>query len=156
MTNHNKRILWPDMIKGICMLLVIHSHIVVPHGILYSFYAPVFLAAFFFVSGYFLKERNLSVYVVHEIRTVIVPFLFLGLIDALCYSYLWEVPFLTILRDILLQNGGRYTALWFIGCLIVAKFIQHTAIKITAPWVGGGGKNKNIDFIGFMSLRLRS
>ena len=49
MTNHIKRILWPDMIKGICMLLVIHSHIVVPHGIVYSFYAPVFLSAFFFL-----------------------------------------------------------------------------------------------------------
>lgn len=125
----NKRQKWPDITKGICMLMVMHSHIYT-HSHLYEFYAPVFLTSFFFVTGYFLKDRSVCEYIIHEIRTIIIPFVFLAFLDAVSYQYFWKASFIDIFKDILLQDKGIYAALWFLRCLIVTKLLVFVLLKI--------------------------
>lgn len=53
-----KRIEWVDIVKYICIIMVMLSHLETRTEIWKVFYSPFFLSAFFFSAGYVYKQRG--------------------------------------------------------------------------------------------------
>ena len=70
-----ERLLWIDMLRGICMIAILLFHTEVYYAgdavIPYSFYVDNALTIFFFVSGYLFMQRDTEVspkFVKHKAR----------------------------------------------------------------------------------------
>ena len=60
----NSRIDWVDIVKYVCIMMVMVSHLESRTDILKTFYTPFFLTAFFFVSGYVYREpANFKIFI---------------------------------------------------------------------------------------------
>lgn len=84
-----------DIIKGVCILLMVVGHCDLPivlHKIIYSFHMPIF----FIVAGYFAREQSLKRNVLSGIRRLIIPYL---MVYAICYIFTF------FLRDIVSNNN---------------------------------------------------
>lgn len=53
-----KRIEWVDIVKYVCIIMVMLSHLETRTEIWSAFYTPFFLSAFFFAAGYVYKPNN--------------------------------------------------------------------------------------------------
>lgn len=53
-----QRIDYVDTVKYICIMFVILSHLAANTNLMWAFYSPFFLSAFFFVSGYVYKQKG--------------------------------------------------------------------------------------------------
>ena len=53
-----KRIEWVDIVKYVCIIMVMLSHLETRTEIWSVFYSPFFLSAFFFTAGYVYKQRG--------------------------------------------------------------------------------------------------
>ena len=51
------RLNWIDVSRGIAMLMVIYSHLFYCSNIVMNYLSPIFLTAFFFISGYLQKDN---------------------------------------------------------------------------------------------------
>lgn len=54
----NKRIEWVDIVKYVCIIMVMLSHLETRTDIWSTFYTPFFLTAFFFTAGYVYKPKG--------------------------------------------------------------------------------------------------
>lgn len=126
---------WPDWLRGVCMFMVILSHISLTKLTHYSwFYSPVFLVVFFFVSGYFYKQYdNLGESLLHVWRKIVVPWFLLGLI-VIIFSYTF---FKSIKDGIWLEYlYGKFVrlikgdSLWFLNCLAVTQVYYILLMKV--------------------------
>lgn len=118
------RIEWADMVKGICAFLVIlvHTEKAECYALLFR---PFFLFAFFFVSGYFVKEKN------HFFKELLktICILLISLLVKFVYLYVTVHEIMSV--DTIL--GGIYQThkfypvyppiIWFVPCIFVAKQI---------------------------------
>lgn len=122
------RIDWIDVSRGIAFLMVIYSHLPMMDNQVMIFFSPVFLTTFFFISGYLFKSgQKFSVVLEHRLRTLLLPFLILGLLMLLMEQIVTfndKVPFSEGLRGLLLQNGEN-EILWFIAALFVYSVIFY-------------------------------
>lgn len=104
----------PTIAKGLATIFIVLGHIYtnkIAHTILYSFYLQVFM----FVSGYLYKERNIGEFAKKKFKTVIIPYLFFGILEIL-YFYIVEARFrdyIPIKESILGLVTGNYDWLGF-------------------------------------------
>ena len=102
--------------------MVIYSHLEYCNDSIMKYFTPVFLTTFFFVSGYLFKEQcSFSKVLEQRTRTLLLPFLSLGMIMILLSQVLTfneKVPFVDEVKGLLLQNGENQI-LWFIAALYV-------------------------------------
>jgi len=93
-----------------------------------SFLSPVFLTTFFFISGYLFKSgQKFSIVFEHRTRTLLIPFIILGLIMVMMGQILTfndKVPFTDAVAGLFFQNGQNQI-LWFIGALFVYSIIYY-------------------------------
>lgn len=74
---HSERELWPDIMRGVLILLVLFHHSAAWTKLLYT---PFFMTGFFFISGYFHSEsKSFIPFVVAKFKGLVVPALTLGL-----------------------------------------------------------------------------
>lgn len=122
------RIDWIDVSRGIAFLMVIYSHLPMMNNQVMIFFSPVFLTTFFFISGYLFKSgQKFSVVLEHRLRTLLLPFLVLGLLMLLMEQIVTfnEKTSLTEgLKGLLFQNGEN-EILWFIAALFVYSVIFY-------------------------------
>lgn len=121
------RVEWIDIARGIRIILVVIGHLcegVKPlHNIIYSFHMPLF----FFLSGYCFKEqRSWKDFIINKIRTIIIPWVILGLLTYFVYAILngYEEA-LYLFKDIFFSIG----ALWFLPVLAISSVLQHIILK---------------------------
>jgi fucose 4-O-acetylase-like acetyltransferase len=115
--------------KGILMFLVILSHAGVPR-IYTRFYTPIFLTGFFFCSGYTLNlNRKPLEFCKSKIRTLVVPFILLGTINAICAMLYDGDSFQWRIRCLLLNQNNVDDDMWFIACMFCSELIVYLIIK---------------------------
>lgn len=127
---------WPDMMRGMLMLLVVIHHARFSQNVnVQQLYTPFFMCAFFFVSGCFFKGANMPflAYVYKKMRELVIPYLVIGSVCYfVCSGYReslaggadychWE----SYCRDFLFI-GSTY---WFVCCLFVAQLIQYVIVR---------------------------
>ena len=78
----NKRIVWVDVVKYICILMVMLSHLEARTDVWQAFYTPFFLSAFFFVSGYVYKPKDgFKQFLYKKFRQLFFPWLVFSVFD---------------------------------------------------------------------------
>lgn len=101
----------PIIAKGLATIFIVLGHIDTNKIILYSFHLQIFM----FVSGYLYKERNIGEFAKRKFKTVIIPYLFFGILEIL-YFYIVEARFrdyIPIKESILGLVTGNYDWLGF-------------------------------------------
>lgn len=121
-TSVKKRIHWLDVSRGFAFLMVIYSHLEYSNDSVMRYFSPVFLTTFFFVSGYLFKEKcSFSKVFEQRTRTLLLPFLALGMIMILLSQIMTfnaKVSFMDAVKGLLFQNGTNQL-LWFVAALYV-------------------------------------
>lgn len=137
--NRDNRLLWPDYIKGICILLVLVGH----HGdqfpilekYIYLFHMP----AFFFVAGFFSHPKNIQfkTYIKNKFKAYLVPYL--------AYNMIWFIfRFIIVgfikketinwnyLIGVVLQMPETIysNSIWFLTALFVSSVLFYLIVKI--------------------------
>lgn len=129
MTNNLKRLQWIDYLKGFCMIAIIMTHLSWPEWYA-RFLSPFELVGFFFVAGYtFNIKSSFREFCTIKIRTLLIPILVFGLINALL-TYIYPG---TVLKDrligIVCQIPGRWDDLWFVACLFTMSMIFYPIVR---------------------------
>lgn len=132
------RITWIDTAKGLGIFLVVLGHNSIPaaiFGYIFSFHMPLF----FFISGFlFKKDLNFSNFAAKKFKTLILPYLTLGLGVYLYWLVIYQKfsPFdLSLLKplgDLAFASTkleSIFTPLWFLPGLFVAELIFFAVIK---------------------------
>ena len=141
-----KRLHYIDIAKGILMLMVIMVHVPLalkkmgfdypyvnfPTNELMSFYVGFFMQAFFLLSGLTSNfEKPFRVFLMNNVKGLLIPFLFLGISTKYCESLLFHDNFWT-------QKAGDESyfflveTLWFLAAMFIARFIYWTVHHITS------------------------
>ncbi|MGN0475091.1 MAG: acyltransferase family protein [Acutalibacteraceae bacterium] len=119
---------WIDVIRGICSVLVIFSHIPSSPVDIGIFYAPIMIPSFFFVSGYlgknyngniveFLYNRVLKLFIFRFIAIFEINLISVNVVIKTFQNPLYLIKYIAYLS--LKVIIGR--SFWFISCLIVVS-----------------------------------
>ena len=125
-----KRIPWIDVSRGLAFLMVIYSHIPQCDDTVMLYFSPVFLTTFFFVSGYLFKSGNsFSMVLEQRLRTLIIPFVILGvaliaMTGIVSFNEASDIP--GDLKNLFSQTkAGGHATLWFIAALFVYSMLFY-------------------------------
>lgn len=129
-----KRIVWVDVVKYICILMVMLSHLEARTDLWQVFYTPFFLSAFFFVSGYVYKPKDggFKKFLHKKIRQLFVPWLVFSVFNILLsqiLSFNEHSGLLTELMWNFLQIRGKGDGIWFVAALFVSFIPFYFAIN---------------------------
>lgn len=164
----NKRIQWIDVAKGICMISVIAGHMGMRevNNVVFSFH----LTVFFILSGYTLKQEELSYeYLNKKFKTLMTPYfftcLFVTLIDIFNSIIVYKKTAIKDITGILSKDitrsfwasgtntkfgsvdiGSRIGAIWFFPALFFAIIIVQLVLK--------SSENKKIQYCIVLSLAM--
>lgn len=123
--NTKQRIMWLDILKGICMFFIVMSHSRPP--MFYTWiYTPFFLTSFFFVSGFTFNPRENAVsFFKHKAKTILFPYWIFGIINAALAFVVDKDNILDRLLGLLLSINRVNDDLWFIMCLFSMETIFY-------------------------------
>ena len=145
-----KRIEWVDIVKYVCIIMVMLSHLETRTEIWSAFYTPFFLSAFFFAAGYVYKPNNsFGVFLDKKIRQLFMPWLVFSVFDIVLSQIITFNEHDSLLEELkwnFLQIRGQGDQIWFVAALFVAfipfyffiRFYESKPQKIN----GGGYCNK--------------
>lgn len=149
-----QRIVWLDVVKYICIIMVMLSHLEADTDLWYAFYSPFFLSAFFFAAGYVYKPKdNFGGFLYKKFRQLFIPWLVFSLFDILLsqvISFNQHESLWTELKWNFLQIRGLGDEIWFVAALFVAfipfyRFINWYESKHSKP-VGGGTADVQLQY----------
>lgn len=134
--SQKNRIIWIDLCKFIAIFYMVwgHTGFMPPNILIYisSFFMPIF----FFLSGYvfdFNKNSNFNYYLIKKIKTLIIPYLFFGIIACLyCLIFINQQSALTTLIAMFTVssiNFGQSQALWFLPCIFFTELIFYLIVS---------------------------
>lgn len=123
---------WADVMKGILIIAVVYHHVVhLPSVDLKPFYAPYFMAAFFFISGYFHKSQDSVMTVIRKkSKSLLVPLVLIGFPVYILVCWFTGNP--ENIADAFLHTFDVVfikACLWFLKCL----FLGHILLAILMP-----------------------
>lgn len=129
----SKRIVWVDVVKYICILMVMLSHLEARTDVWQAFYTPFFLSAFFFVSGYVYKPKDgFKQFLYKKFRQLFIPWLVFSVFDLLLSQILSFNEHESLLIELtwnFLQIRGHGDGVWFVAALFVAFIPFYFFIK---------------------------
>ena len=130
----NKRIYWLDTLKFICICFVIMSHTYYCNNYIRVLYAPFFLSSFFLISGmFFNNEDDFKTLIFKKARTIIIPWLVIGLISIIARLFLTFNDNLNVLNDLycmFIHIRGYNDFGWFLPCLFMCFIPLYFYTKI--------------------------
>lgn len=142
----SKRIVWVDVVKYICILMVMLSHLEARTDVWSAFYTPFFLSAFFFVSGYVYRPKDsFNRFLYKKFRQLFVPWLVFSVFNILLSQTLSFNEHTGLLPELtwnFLQIRGKGDGIWFVAALFVAFIPFYFFInwyENKAKKIGGGG-----------------
>lgn len=119
-----KRIEWVDVVKYVCIIMVMLSHLETRTEIWSAFYTPFFLTAFFFTAGYVYKPKgNFKSFLNKKIQQLFVPWLVFSVFDialSQVISFNAHEGLMEELKWNFLQIRGQGDQIWFVAALFVA------------------------------------
>ena len=128
-----KRIEWVDVVKFICIIFVMVSHLELKTEILETFYLPFFLMGFFFVSGYVYRHRDsFSIFIAKKAKTILLPWAIFSVFNILLsqvFSFNEHEGLLHELFWNFMQVRGYGDEVWFLPALFVAFIPFYFFIK---------------------------
>lgn len=138
-TIEKKRIEYFDLMKGVCIVLVVISHCYEEIGIrmecesLWSMLEHLRMPLYFFLSGMFFKEYSCFIdFVIRKINKLIIPFLFFSLITVIPKLMSGEIPveLIPIKKHFtwMIKFGGY---LWFLRALFFSNILYYIFHKST-------------------------
>ena len=131
-----ERLIWLDDVRGLCMFFVIISHChTVEVPILRHIYPPVYLCAFFLVSGYLFRGGEFKDSIRKIFKGLIVPYILLSLVSTfVSLTFIRSIRSHTVLPY--LHNEGLKlllgTKFWFIACIIVVQLLYSAIYAVFA------------------------
>lgn len=124
MKKQSKRVFWIDIVKYICIMWVMLSHLESNTDLLETFYRPFFLNGFFFASGYvYYHKDEFNHFFVKKIKGLFVPWLFFSVFNIILsqiISFNEHAPFLEELKWNFLQIRAKGDGIWFVAALFIA------------------------------------
>lgn len=125
-----QRVQWIDTIKGIGMLLVILGHFMNNNiflKTLYIFHIPLF----FIVSGYLFNcDKGIKDFLLSKLRRLVLPYFSLGIPITIAQVIFWQEKFwIDGVIHYIVQR--KYTAMWFLACLIIVNILAFILLKIS-------------------------
>lgn len=124
MIQKKSRIIWVDVVKYICIIMVILSHLEANTDVWNIFYSPFFLSGFFFVAGYvYGPKESFRKTMYKKIRQLFIPWLIFSVFNILLshlISFNQHENLITELKWNFLQIRGKGDELWFIAALFIA------------------------------------
>lgn len=131
--NQMKRIEWLDIVKYICIMFVMLSHLEANTEFLWEFYSPFFLSAFFFCSGYVHKPNSsFKKFLFKKFRQLFVPWLVFSVFNILLSQIISFNEHRSLLSELqwnFLQIRGLGDEIWFVAALFVAFIPFYFFIK---------------------------
>lgn len=126
-----KRILWIDLLRGICMLCVLLFHTEMYYCgnaiIPYCMYVVNALCIFFVLSGYLLFNENNVQHKLHSIfRKLILPYFIFTALIGVFKSLFTDLSFTDCILKIILGQAS-----WFVAALIVAELVFLVLLHIS-------------------------
>ncbi len=141
-----KRIEWVDIVKYVCIIMVMLSHLETRTEIWSAFYTPFFLSAFFFAAGYVYKPNNsFGVFLDKKIRQLFMPWLVFSVFDIVLSQIITFNEHDSLLEELkwnFLQIRGQGDQIWFVAALFVAFIPFYFFIRFyeSKPQkINGGG-----------------
>jgi len=135
-SSKQNRLQWLDNMRGIAFLLIVYSHLeYYRNDNLMSFFYPVYLTTFFFVSGYLFKsDYSFKQLLEHRTRTLLIPFFIFGILlilmsQTFTFKSYKHLSFSKELLGFLFQSRGTQSGLWFIAALFVMNFPFYFLVK---------------------------
>lgn len=132
----NNRIIWIDILRGICMLAILLDHTEIYYTgtniISYNLYVVNSLVIFFFISGYLFYKENEEFCIKKKIksiiRTILFPYFVFTTIIALPKELVHgnSIDIGNIFLDIILGKAS-----WFIAALVITELIFSFLLWIT-------------------------
>ena len=124
MTDKTERVQWIDIVKYICIMWVMLSHLESKTAFLHTFYEPLFINGFFFASGYvYYHKDEFRHFFTKKVRGLFIPWLFFSVINILLsqiISFNEHSSLFDELKWNFLQIREKNDGLWFIAALFVA------------------------------------
>ena len=120
----NKRIEWVDIVKYVCIIMVMLSHLETRTEVWRVFYTPFFLTVFFFTAGYVYKPKsNFMEFMCKKFRQLFVPWFVFSVFDIMLSQLISFNVHESLLEEIkwnFLQIRGEGDLIWFVAALFVA------------------------------------
>lgn len=129
-TTNKVRLIWIDIIKGLCMFFIVMSHSKPP--LLYTwFYTPFFLSGFFFVSGFTFSGRNsFRRFLIHKAKTLLIPYWSFGLINAILAFIADGDSIFERIKGLLFSINQKNDDLWFVMCLFTMEILFYLLWRV--------------------------
>ena len=135
---------WIDVIKAICMIFIVMSHLPYCPKILRHFLTPFFLTGFYFASGYVMKPLTIRKFAIKKVKTILWPWLIFSAIEIVMISKFGnhETTIVGYMLYTLLQVKDLHESLWFFPSLfltlVFADFLILRLNGKTLAWVSCG------------------
>ncbi len=143
-----KRIEWIDIIKYLCIMLVMLTHLESCPELLRVFFIPFFLNLFFFCSGYVYKNnRGFKDFFKKKIRQLFIPWLVFSCFNIFLRKIISFHEHSNMLEELkwnFLQIRGSNDGLWFIAALFITYMPFYFYIR---EYEKSKSKYKNIIFV---------
>lgn len=155
----NKRIAYLDLVKGVCMIMVVMLHLGGVGKSDYKIY-PEFLwlfmlPCFFIVSGYFFSNRQqFKSFVYKKTRQLLVPY-FVFLAPVYLYNWAWAYIHSMPYNQVIKQSSVHNDPLWFIFSLYIMIIIYYGLNKCVRNKIILGGIVLCMSLIGEYIGRLQ-
>lgn len=130
---NKKRVEWVDILKYICIVMVILSHLESKTEIWDKFFTPFFLTGFFFASGYVYKPKyKFKQFLYKKIRQLLIPWFVFSVFNIILAHILTFNEHKGLLMEFKLnfiQIRAYGDKMWFIAALFVAFIPFYFFIK---------------------------
>lgn len=132
-----ERLVWIDCVKGLCMFMVIISHISFSPEFLRKIYSPWFLTGFFFCTGYLYKDEYFKSFLGKKFKTLIIPWIVFGFFEIITLVVFGSknYTFLEYCLFDILQVKGYNETLWFLPCLFLSLVYVYFLKKIANKYL---------------------
>lgn len=121
---NKNRIAWVDIVKYVCIMCVMHSHLESSVEFMEVLYRPFFLNAFLFCSGYvYHQERDFTAFLRKKTRQLLIPWLFFSVANIILAQILSFSEHGTLTEELFwnfLQIRGQGDGVWFVAALFAA------------------------------------
>jgi fucose 4-O-acetylase-like acetyltransferase len=128
-----KRIEWVDVLKYICIIFVMYSHLETNTNVVQSFYSPFFLMAFFFAAGYVYRPKDtFQTFLYKKFRQLFIPWLVFSVFNILLSQFLSFNEHGSLLSELkwnFLQIRDKGDGIWFVAALFAAFIPFYFFIK---------------------------
>lgn len=134
----SQRIVWVDLLRGICMLMILWFHTEMYYAerdiIPYDIYVANALTAFYFISGYVFVRDSESFCLRKKLRSIVLrivlPYFFFTTLLAVPKALANQLSVADVLMSIALGNAS-----WFVSSLIVAELALAFALFTKSKWL---------------------